>query len=173
MILVDSLGINACKCGEIVVKAAKVQKPLFYASPEAINEAAVAREAVGRLSVGTDRWQSGSVTSPPKYKPYTSGSSSSSSSSSTTTSSSSSSSSSSSFSSSVGTIGGSIGRSNAYSPYNSVSGKVTSNCGCGKTSESLEVRDLLASNIQGKVVPRYFTLHLLIIQFDYINFTLD
>lgn len=141
------LGVNACKCGEIVVKAAKVQKPLLYASPEAINEAAAAREAVGRLSVGTDQWQLKSMTSFPK--PYASESSAFSSSSSSSSGGGSFSSSSS--SSSVELIGG----SKAYSPFKPVSGRVTSNCGCGKTSGSLQVRDLLSSNIEGKVVPRY------------------
>ncbi|KYN03537.1 hypothetical protein ALC62_05664 [Cyphomyrmex costatus] len=129
-------GINACKCGEIVVKSAKVRKPLFYASPEAINEAAAAREAVGRLSVGSGPWQSES-------KSYTtSGAFSSSSSSSSSRSSSS---------------GGSLGVGNARSlPFNFVSDRVTSSCGCGKgTSESLEVRDLLSSNVEGKVVPSF------------------
>ncbi|XP_072755735.1 uncharacterized protein [Anoplolepis gracilipes] len=36
-------GTNACKSENIVVKAVKVQKPLVYASPQAINEAAIAR----------------------------------------------------------------------------------------------------------------------------------
>lgn len=126
-----------------MVKAAKVQKPLFYASPEAINEAAVARQ-VGRLSVGSG---SGAF------------SSSSSISSSSGSSFSSSSSASSSSSSSVGVLGGLIGRSKAYSTFNSVPGKVTSSCGCGKTSESLQVRDLLSSNVEGKVVPRYLIAH--------------
>lgn len=148
------LGVNACKCGEIVVKAAKVQKPLLFASPEAINEAAAAREAVGRL--GTDQWQSESVPSFPKYKPYGSEAFSSSSSSSSIGSGFSSSSSS---SSSVGLIAG----SRTYSPFNSISGKVTSSCGCGKTSGSLQVRDLLSSKIEGKVVPRY------VIHFDYLT----
>lgn len=122
------------------MKAAKVQKPLLYASPEAINEAAAAREAVGRL--GTDRWQSESVASFPKYKPYASE---------TFSSIGGGSSSFSSSSSSVGLVGG----LKAYSPFNPVSGRVTSSCGCGKTSESLQVRDLLSSKIEGKVVPRY------------------
>ncbi|XP_071641920.1 uncharacterized protein [Temnothorax longispinosus] len=129
-------GINACKCGEIVVKAAKVQKPLLYASPEAINEAAVAREAVGRLS----------VESFPKYKSYASGGTFSGSSSGSSFSSSSS-------SSSVGVLGGLIGGSKAYSLFSP--DKVTSSCGCGKTSESLQIRDILSSNVEGKVVPSF------------------
>ncbi|XP_011874793.1 PREDICTED: uncharacterized protein LOC105565862 [Vollenhovia emeryi] len=146
-------GTNACNCGEVVVKAAKVQKPLFYASPEAINEAAVAREAVGRLSVGMGGWQTESV---PSFttRPCDSGAFSSSSSSSSSSGSFSSSSSSSS-SSSVGFRGGLIGRK-AYSPFRPVaSGRVASNCGCDKTSESLQVRDLLSSNVEGKVVPSF------------------
>lgn len=125
------------------MKAAKVRKPLLYASPEAINEAAVARAAVGRLPVSSGTFSS---------------SSSSSSSGSSFTSSSSASS-----SSSVGLIGGLIGRSKAYSPFKylgRVPGKVTSSCGCGKTSESLQVHDLLSSNVEGKVVPRYILIRL-------------
>ncbi|XP_066582689.1 uncharacterized protein [Prorops nasuta] len=37
------LGKNPCNCGEFVVKAAKTTKPLLYASPEAIKEAAIGR----------------------------------------------------------------------------------------------------------------------------------
>lgn len=121
-------GINACKCGEVVVKAAKVQKPLFYASPEAIVEAAAARQAVGSVASLSN-----------SNKPCGSGSFSSSSS-----------------LSSVGLIGGSKASSRAkLIPFTSVSGRLGANCGCGKTSESLQVRDLLTSNVEGKVVPRY------------------
>ncbi|KAL0122415.1 hypothetical protein PUN28_007264 [Cardiocondyla obscurior] len=134
-------GVNACKCNEVMVKAAKKQKPLYFATPEAINEAAVAREAVGRLSLGTNR-QSGSVTSFPNYKAQASRTFSSSSGSFSS-------------SSSAGRVGGLIGRSQAYLPYNFAADKVTSSCGCGKQSQSLRARDLLSSNVEGKIVPSF------------------
>ncbi|EZA47588.1 hypothetical protein X777_15655 [Ooceraea biroi] len=148
-------GINPCRCGEVVVKAAKVQKPLFYASPEAINQAAAAREiGMRRFSAGP---VCGNVVSFPKYNRYTSGTYS------TSTSSGSSSASSGSISSSassVGSFGEPFGGSNGfrYSFYPSTSNRlIDSGCGCGKksTSESLETRDLLSHNIHGKVVPSF------------------
>jgi hypothetical protein len=143
-----------------VVKAAKVQKPLFYASPEVINQAAAAREA-GRLSTGT---ACENVLSFPKYDHYASGTYSSAGSSSSSSSSSSSASSSSSSSvSSIDNFNKLIG--NSYYPFYPTSDRLISDsdCGCGKksSSESLEIHDLLSHNVQGKVVPRYFILHLL------------
>jgi len=143
-----------------VVKAAKVQKPLFYASPEVINQAAAAREA-GRLSTGT---ACENILSFPKYNHYTSGTYSSADSSSSSSSSSTTSSSSSSSVSSIDNFNKLI--NNDYYPFHPTSNRLTSDsgCGCGKksSSESLEIHDLLSHNVQGKVVPRYFILFYII-----------
>jgi len=146
-----------------VVKAAKMQKPLFYASPEAINQAAAAREA-GRLSAGT---ACENMLSFPKYNHYATGiynSASISSSSSSSSSSNSASSSSSSSVSSIDNLNKLIDRDSNYYFFYPTADRLTldSGCECGKksSSESLEIHDLLSHNIQGKVVPRYFILHL-------------
>ncbi|XP_012215838.2 uncharacterized protein [Linepithema humile] len=139
-------GVNACKCGEVVVKAAKVQKPLLYASPEAINEAAKARAGLSRYNVyqgcGAGKSSSSSSSSNTGYKSISSSSSSSASA-----------------ISSIGIQGGlSSGSSRLQSPLYSVSGRQTvsdSGCGCGKKSGSLAVHDLLSSDTHGAVVPNF------------------
>ncbi|XP_029169245.1 putative GPI-anchored protein pfl2 [Nylanderia fulva] len=142
-------GTNACKCNEIVVKAAKVQKPLVYASPEAINEAALVREAAGRLSLGSKSHSNVISGCSPQNSGIISTSSSSSSSSSNRYSTSSSSA-----SSSVGLLGGLIG---GYSPLNPILNGASSGsgCGCGKKSEPLETSDLLSSNTDKQIVPSF------------------
>lgn len=135
------------------MKAAKVQKPLYHATPEAINEAATAREVAELVSTKTFPER---VVPFPQYsqtsKLYGIGGG-------IGHSSSSSSSSSKSSSSSINLLGGSIGGGlSSFYPFLKTS-TYDSGCGCGSKSKmSLELDDLLSSNTQGKVVPRYLVL---------------
>lgn len=125
-----------------MVKAARVEKPLYRASAEAINEAAVAREVAQRLSIGT---VPGGVASFPTYSSYgdASGSISHSSSSSSSL-------------SSVGLLGKLIGGSGHHQGhhYNLHGLSSGTGCGCGRKS-TLRAHDILSHNTHGKIVPRY------------------
>lgn len=137
-----------------MVKAAKVQKPLYYATPEAINEAATAREVAQLMSSKTFP---GNVAPFPQYSQtnglYGVGSDASHSSSSSSYSSSASS------SSSADLFGGSVkGDFSRFYPF-SQRHTHNSGCGCGSKSKvSLELSEPLLSNTQRKVAPRYLIL---------------
>ncbi|XP_011136203.1 uncharacterized protein LOC105181254 [Harpegnathos saltator] len=145
-------GTNSCKCGDVVVKAARVPKPLYQATPEAINEAATARKVAQLISAKT--YPGSAVSFSPSSQTrrsydIRSGISHSSSSSS---SSSSSAGSSSSVNLLRGPIDGGLGSVYPYSQRSTYN----PGCGCGSQSKmSLELNDLLSSDTEGQVVPRF------------------
>lgn len=129
-----------------MVKAAKVQKQLVFASPEVINAAAAARKQAGSFSVGTGsaahNANSGYVSHANRV----------------ISTSSSLSSSGPPLVSSTGIFGKLV--SGNSSPFYSVSSVSSgSGCGCGKKPEPLEARDLLSPDPNKQIVPRYFICH--------------
>ncbi|XP_014469798.1 PREDICTED: uncharacterized protein LOC106741898 [Dinoponera quadriceps] len=139
-----SSGTNPCKCEDVVVKAAKVQKPLYHATPEAINEAAAVRESGSTTTFPGNVVPFSQYSQTSRLYGVSSGISHSSSSSSSSSSASS--------SSTVNFLGGSVGRD--LSSFDPFARKYESGCGCGSKSK-VELNSLLSSNTQAQIVPRF------------------
>lgn len=142
------IGKNPCTCSDVVVKAAQLPKPTYYASPQQISDAAAARHSI---SMSTSQSSSSSnVQINSNSNAYSSSGSSSDSNSETHGNSNSNSCSSSSSSDTSGSI---VIYDNGATSSDTAT-QSQSGCGCSKQNiETLEIDDSQSSN--GEIVPRY------------------
>ncbi|KAG7199993.1 hypothetical protein KM043_014417 [Ampulex compressa] len=143
-------GTDACTCSQVLVKAVKLPKPLLYASPRTINEAAQARALTGKLQTGGGF----GVSSPAQTTSSKSGIFGFGGSFGSSSSSSSSASASGTFGYLTSGLSPVKSHDQHYYPGPSTT-TATSACGCGKKTASLGLGQLLSLNGYSKVAPSF------------------